>query len=204
MSRREPRLARLDPLDAAQRAAVRSAGAIGMSFVAGGAALVWGMLVVAAVLLIVRAAVLDLLGHADWSRPVVAWVERLDVSWAVPVVLGLLLLAAGSIWLGTHLSTGRMRRAGIAGAGTVTARGALLGTAIQAVLSCLSSLLLGLVTLLTGVVAFWIVAAIWVVLSIASSMLIGWAAGPMTWLSIARRQARRAAAAASPAQPFGP
>ncbi|WP_306233753.1 hypothetical protein [Agrococcus beijingensis] len=183
---------------------MRSAGAIGMSFVAGGAALLWGLVVVGIVLLIVRAAIIDLLGQADWGREVVAWAERPDLWWALPIVLALLLVAGGSIWLGTHLSAGRMRRAGVAGAGAVTARGALLGTAIQAVLSGLSSLLLGLVTLLTGVVAFWIVAAIWVVLSIASATLIGWAAGPVTWLAIARRQARRAAAAGGPAQPVGP
>ena len=84
-----------------------------------------------------------------------------------------------------------MRRAGVVGAAAVTLRGAALGTGLQAVLSTLSSWLLGLLVLLTGVVGFWIVASIWVVLSIAVSALIGWLAGPRTWLAIARRESRR-------------
>jgi hypothetical protein len=73
----------------------------------------------------------------------------------------------------------------------VTVRGAALGTGLQAVLSTLSGWLLGLLMLLTGVVGFWVVAALWVIASIAFSTLIGWLAGPRTWLAIARREARR-------------
>lgn len=195
MSRRAARPARVDPLDADQRAAVRSAGALGLSLVAAGAALLWGMVVTGVVLLVVRAIVIDLFAHVVWGGDVVAWVEGLDLRWAVPVVLALLLLAGAAIWLGVRASTGRMRRAGVVGARTVSVRGAVLGTALQALLSTLSSWLLGLVVLLTGVVGFWLVAAIWVVLSVALSTLIGWAAGPMTWLSLARRQARAIAVA---------
>lgn len=192
--KRAARAARVDPLDAVQRAAVRSAGAIGLSLVAAGAALVWGVVAVWLVLLLVRAIIIDMLRNAAWGRGVVEWVEQLDLSWAVPVVLGLLLLAGGSMWLGIRLSTGRMLRAGVVHAGAVTARGAVLGTALQAVLSTLSNWLLGLAVVLTGAVGIWIVAIIWVVLSIALSTLIGWAAGPMTWLALARREARRASA----------
>jgi hypothetical protein len=192
---RRARATRVDPLGPEQRAAVRSAGAVGLSLVGAGTALVWGLVVTGAVLLIVRAVFIDLFSHADWGAGAVAWVEQLDLWWAVPIVLGLLLAAGGSVWLGIRLSLGRMRRAGVVGAGAVTARGAVLGTALQAALSTLSSWLLGLVVLLTGGVGFWLVAAIWVVLSIALSTLIGWVAGPMTWLAIARREARRAAVA---------
>ena len=146
-----------DPLSPEQRAAAKAAGGIGLSLVAAGASLVWGLLVAA-------------------------------------IVLALVLLAVGAIALGCWLSTRRMRRAGVLGATAVTFRGAALGTGMQAVLSTLSSWLLGLLMLLTGVVGFWIVASIWVVASILVSALIGWLAGPRTWLAIARREARRAAA----------
>lgn len=183
-----------DPLSPEQRAAAKAAGGIGLSLVAAGASLVWGLLVAAVVLAILRAAVIDLFDDVEWGLAVVAWIERLDVSWLVPLVLALVLLAVGAIALGCWLSTRRMRRAGVLGATAVTFRGAALGTGMQAVLSTLSSWLLGLLMLLTGVVGFWIVASIWVVASILVSALIGWLAGPRTWLAIARREARRAAA----------
>lgn len=186
-----------DPLDAGQRAAVRAAGAAGLSLVAAGASLVWGLLVAAIVLLIVRSAVVDLFDDVEWGRPVVEWVEQLDGAPLVPLVLGLVLLAVGAMALGCWLSTRRMRRAGVPSAAAVTFRGAAIGTALQAVLSTLSSWLLGLVVLLTGVVGFWIVAAIYVVGSIVVSTVIGWLAGPRTWLAIARREARRAHARAA-------
>ncbi|MGM1029017.1 MAG: hypothetical protein ACQEWM_03980, partial [Actinomycetota bacterium] len=190
-----------DALDAGQRAAVRAAGATGLSLVAAGASLVSGLLVAAIVLLIVRSAVVDLFDDVEWGRPVVEWVEQLDGTPLAPVVLGLVLLAVGVMALGCCLSTRRMRRAGVPSAAAVTFRGAALGTALQAVLSTLSSWLLGLVVLLTGVVGFWIVAAIYVVASIVISTLIGWLAGPRTWLSIARREARRDAEAEAPPPP---
>ena len=183
-----------DPLSPEQRAAAKAAGGIGLSLVAAGASLVWGLLVAAIVLAILRAAVIDLFDDVEWGLAVVAWIERLDVSWLVPLVLALVLLAVGAIALGCWLSTRRMRRAGVLGATAVTFRGAALGTGMQAVLSTLSSWLLGLLMLLTGVVGFWIVASIGVVASILVSALIGWLAGPRTWLAIARREARRAAA----------
>lgn len=181
-----------DPLSPEQRAAVRAAGGIGLSLVAAGASLVWGLLVAALVLAILRAAVIDLFDDVEWGLTVVAWIEQLDVSWLAPLVLALVLLAVGAIALGCWLSTRRMQRAGVLGATAVTLRGAALGTGLQAVLSTLSSWLLGLLTLLTGVVGFGIVASIWVVASILVSALIGWLAGPRTWLAIARREARRA------------
>lgn len=181
-----------DPLGPQQRAAVKSAGAIGLSLVAAGASLVWGMLVAALVLVLIRALVVDLFDDVEWGRGVVDWVEQLDAGWLVPLVLVLLLLAVGTIALGCWLSTRRMRAAGVIGATAVTLRGAAIGTGLQAALSTLSSWLLGLLVLLTGVIGFWIIASIWVVLSIAVSALIGWLAGPRTWLAIARREARRA------------
>ncbi|MCH1881832.1 hypothetical protein [Agrococcus sp. ARC_14] len=174
---------------------MQSAGGIGLALVAAGASLGWGLLVAALVLLLIRSVVIDLFDDVDWGRGIVAWVEQLDPSWLVPLVLVLVLLAVGAIALGCWLSTRRMRRAGVVGASAVTFRGAALGTGLQAVLSTLSSWLLGLLVLLTGVVGFWIVAAIWVVLSIVVSALIGWLAGPRTWLAIARREARRATGA---------
>jgi hypothetical protein len=188
------RAAPADPLDPAQRAAVRSAGAIGLALVGAGASLLWGLLVSALVLAVVRAAVIDLFDDVDWGLAVVAWVEALDLSWLVPIVAVLLLLAATSIALGCWASERRMRRAGVVGATAVTARGAALGTGLQAVLSTLSSWVLGLLLLLTGVVGFWLVAGLWLVGSIAASALIGWLAGPRTWLGVARREARRAVA----------
>lgn len=195
MSPRRTRPERQDPLDPQQKAAVQSAGGIGLALVAAGASLGWGLLVAALVLLLIRSVVIDLFDDVDWGRGIVAWVEQLDPSWLVPLVLVLVLLAVGAIALGCWLSTRRMRRAGVVGASAVTFRGAALGTGLQAVLSTLSSWLLGLLVLLTGVVGFWIVAAIWVVLSIVVSALIGWLAGPRTWLAIARREARRATGA---------
>ncbi|SDS01425.1 hypothetical protein [Agrococcus carbonis] len=183
-----------DPLDATQRAAVRSAGAIGLALVGAGASLLWGLLVAALVLAVVRAAVIDLFDDVEWGLAVVAWIEALDLSWLVPIVAVLLLVAASSIALGCWASERRMLRAGVVGATVVTARGAALGTGLQAVLSTLSSWVLGLLLLLTGVVGFWIVAGLWLVGSIAASALIGWLAGPRTWLAVARREARRAAA----------
>ncbi|MGY3127360.1 hypothetical protein ACVWW9_000859 [Agrococcus sp. UYP33] len=188
-----------DPLDAGQRAAVRAAGSIGLALVAAGASLVWGLLVAAIVLLLVRSVVVDLFDDVAWGRSVVAWVEQLDGTPLAPVVLGLVLLAVGAMALGCWLSTRRMHRAGVPAAAAVTFRGAALGTGLQAVLSTLSSWLLGLLVLLTGVVGFWIVAAIYVVGSIVVSTLIGWLAGPRTWLAIARREARRAAGPEHPA-----
>lgn len=184
-----------DPLEAHQRAAVRSAGGIGLALVAAGAGLVWGLLVAALVLVLIRAAVIDLFDDVAWGLAVVEWVEQLDAGWLVPLVLALVLLAVGAIALGCWLSTRRMRRAGVVGATAVTLRGAAIGTGLQAVLSTLSSWLLGLLVLLTGVIGFWIIASIWVVLSIALSALIGWLAGPRTWLAIARREARHGIAA---------
>lgn len=190
-----------DPLDAGQRAAVRAAGATGLSLVAAGAGLVWGLLVAAIVLLIVRWSVVDLFDDVEWGRPVVEWVEQLDGTPLVPLVLGLVLVSVGAMALGCWLSTRRMLRAGVPAAAAVTFRGAAIGTALQAVLSTLSSWLLGLVVLLTGVVGFWILAAIYVVGSIIVSTLVGWLAGPRTWLAIARREARRAAAHAAAPPP---
>lgn len=192
MSARRTRPQRPDPLDPQQRAAVVSAGGIGLALVAAGAGLVWGLLAAALVLVIIRAVVVDLFDDVAWGRGIVTWIEQLDAGWLVPLVLGLVLLAVGAIALGCWLSTRRMRRAGVVGAAAVTFRGAALGTGLQAVLSTLSSWLLGLLVLLTGVVGFWIIASIWVVLSIMISALIGWLAGPRTWLAIARREARRA------------
>ncbi|GEK79931.1 hypothetical protein ABA31_12820 [Agrococcus baldri] len=183
---------RADPLEPRQRAAVQSAGGIGLSLVAAGASLVWGMLVAALVLVLIRAVIIDLFDDVAWGRAVVEWVEQIDPGWLVPLVLVLVLLAVGAIALGCWLSTRRMRRAGVVGATAVTLRGAAIGTGLQAVLSTLSSWLLGLLVLLTGVLGFWIIASIWVLLSIAVSALIGWLAGPRTWLAIARREARRA------------
>lgn len=191
MKRAEQRSVKPDPLDLQQRAAVRSAGGIGLGLVAAGASLVWGLLVGALVLVLIRAVVIDLFDDVEWGRGVIEWIEQLDAGWLVPLVLVLVLLAVGAISLGCWLSTRRMRRAGVVGATAVTFRGAAIGTGIQAVLSTLSSWLLGLLVLLTGVIGFWIVASIWVVLSVAVSALIGWLAGPRTWLAIARREARR-------------
>ena len=185
------RAVRVDVLDTAQHAAVMSAGAVGLALVAAGAALVWGLLVAALVLAILRAAVIDLFDDVEWGLAVVERVERIDLGWAVPIVVSLVLLAAGAMALGCRLSIRRMRRAGVARPVAVTLRGAAFGTALQAVLSTLSSWLLGLLTLLTGVVGFWVVAIVWVVASIAVSSLIGWLAGPRTWFAIARREARR-------------
>lgn len=189
------RAAAPDPLDAEQRSAVRRAGATGLALVGAGASLVWGLLVAAIVMLIVRSAVIDLFDDVEWGRSVVDWVEQLDVTPLAPLVLGLVLLAVGAMALGCWLSTRRMRRAGVPEAAAVTLRGAALGTALQAVLSTLSSWLLGLVVLVTGVVGFWLIAAVHVVGSIIASTLIGWLAGPRTWLAIARREARRSTAA---------
>ncbi len=186
------RAAAPDPLDAAQRAAVRGAGSIGLALVAAGASLVWALLVVAIVVLLVHALVIDLFDDVAWGRSVIEWIEQIDGTPLVAVVVVLVLVAAGAISLGCGLSTRRMRRAGVRAASAVTLRGAALGTVMQAVLSTLSSWLLGLSSLLTGVVGFWIVAAIYVVGSIIASTLIGWLAGPRTWLAIARREARRA------------
>lgn len=197
MSPRPRSAARPDPLRPEQRAAVRAAGATGLALVATGAGLAWGLLVVAVVLAVLRAAVIDLFDDREWGMAVVRWIEGLDASWLVPIVLALVLLAVGLVALGCWWSTRRMRRAGVVGAAAVTLRGAALGTGLQAVLSTLSSWLLGLLVLLTGVVGAWIVAALWVVAGAALSALIGWLAGPRTWLAIARREARRAAATAA-------
>ncbi|UOW01542.1 hypothetical protein [Agrococcus sp. SCSIO52902] len=202
MSPRPRTAARPDPLRPEQRAAVRAAGATGLALVATGAGLAWGLLVVAIVLAVLRAAVIDLFDDREWGMAVVRWIEGLDASWLVPIVLALVLLAVGLVALGAWWSTRRMRRAGVVGAAAVTLRGAALGTGLQTVLSTLSSWLLGLLLLLTGVVGAWIVAALWVVAGAALSALIGWLAGPRTWLAIARREARRATATA--AVPGGP
>lgn len=192
MSRAAARAHRPDVLDEAQRAAVRSAGAVALSLVAAGASLVWGLLAAALVVIVLRAAIIDLFDDVEWGLAVVDWIERLDASWLVPVVLVLVVLAVAAGALGCWLSTRRMRQAGVVAAAAVTVRGAALGTALQAALSTLSSWLLGLLTLLTGTLGFWLVAGIWVLASIAVSTLIGWLAGPRTWLAIARREARRA------------
>lgn len=192
--RRARRPERPDPLSPQQKAAVQSAGAVGLAFVAAGASLLWGLLVAALVLVILRAAIIDLFDGVEWGRGVIDWVEQLQPGWLAPLVLTLVLLAVASIALGSWLSTRRMRAAGVVGATSVTFRGAAIGTGLQAVLSTLSSWLLGLLVLLTGVVGFWIIASIWVVLSIIISTLIGWLAGPRTWLAIARREARKAVA----------
>lgn len=195
MSRRRARRPeRPDPLSPQQKAAVQSAGAVGLAFVAAGASLLWGLLVAALVLVILRAAIIDLFDGVEWGRGVIDWVEQLQPGWLAPLVLTLVLLAVASIALGSWLSTRRMRAAGVVAATSVTFRGAAIGTGLQAVLSTLSSWLLGLLVLLTGVVGFWIIASIWVVLSIIISTLIGWLAGPRTWLAIARREARKAVA----------
>lgn len=190
-----------DPLDAEQRTAVRRAGATGFALVGAGASLVWGLLVGALVLLILRAAVIDLFDDVEWGRgSVVRWIEQLDPTPLVPLVLALVLLAVGAMAVGCWLSTRRMQRAGVPAAAAVTFRGAAIGTALQGLLSTLSSWLLGLLVLVTGVAGFWIVVAIHVVGSIVVSTLIGWLAGPRTWLAIARREAWRthARAAAPP------
>jgi hypothetical protein len=193
------RVAVPDPLDARQRAAVRRAGAVGLTLVGVGASLVWGLLVVAIVLVVLRAAVIDLFDDVEWGLAVVAWVERLDFAPLAPFVLALVLLAVGTMALGCWLSTRRMRRAGVPAAAPVALRGAAVGIALQAVLSTLSSWLLAAVVLLTGVVGFWAVVAIHVVGSIILSTLIGWLAGPRTWLAIARREVRRLASPEDPA-----
>ena len=182
-----------DPLDPDQRAAVRRAGATGLALVGAGASLVWALLAAAIVLVVVRAAVIDLFDDVEWGLTVVEWVEQLDVAPLAPFVLGLVVLAVAAMALGCWFSTRRMRRAGVPAAAAVALRGAALGIALQAVLSTLSSWLLALVVLLTGVVGFWAIAAVHVVGSIILSTLIGWLAGPRTWLAIARREARRTA-----------
>ena len=194
---------RADPLDPAQAAAARAAGALGLPLVSAGAALVWGLLVAALVVAVLRAAVVDLFDDREWTMPVVRWVEGLDAGWLVPVVLVAVVLAVGAGALGCWLSVRRLRRGGVSDAVGVTLRGAALGTALQAVLSTLSSWLLGLLMLLGGIVAAWVVVLAWALLSIGASVLVGWVAGPRTWLAIARREARRAATAAG-APPLAP
>lgn len=182
-----------DVLDAGQRAAVRAAGATGLSLVVAGASLVWGLLVAAVALLVVRWAIVDLFSDVEWGRPVVTWVDGLyGPQLAIPALV-LVLVAVGAMALGCWRSTRRMQRAGVPAAAAVTFRGAALGTALQAVLSTVSSWSLWLVVLLTGVAGFWVVTAISVVGSIITSTVVGWLAGPRTWLAIARREARRAA-----------
>ncbi len=190
--RRARQIAPPDPLSAPQRAAVRAAGGVGLGFVAAGAGLFWGLLVAALVAAFLRWAIIDLFDDVEWGLRVVDWIEQLDPGWLVPLVLALVLVAVAAGAPGCWLSTRRMRAAGVVGAAAVTFRGAALGTGLQAVLSTLSSWMLGLLTLLTGVVGFWIIASSWVVLSIALSWLIGWLAGPRTWLALARREARMA------------
>ncbi|WP_143143723.1 hypothetical protein [Agrococcus sp. Marseille-P2731] len=171
---------------------MRAAGGVGLGFVAAGAGLFWGLLVAALVAAFLRWAIIDLFDDVEWGLRVVDWIEQLDPGWLVPLVLALVLVAVAAGAPGCWLSTRRMRAAGVVGAAAVTFRGAALGTGLQAVLSTLSSWMLGLLTLLTGVVGFWIIASSWVVLSIALSWLIGWLAGPRTWLALARREARMA------------
>ncbi|WP_413317925.1 hypothetical protein AA0Z99_12705 [Agrococcus sp. 1P02AA] len=194
--RRARRIAPPDVLSAEQRAAARAAGGLGLGFVAAGAGLFWGLLVAALVVALLRWAIIDLFDDVEWGLRVVDWIEQLDPGWLVPLVLALVLVAIAAIALGCWLSTRRMRAADVVGAAAVTFRGAALGTGLQAVLSTLSSWALGLLTLLTGVVGFWIVASLWILLSIAVSSLIGWLAGPRTWVALARREARRAHAPA--------
>lgn len=193
MSARRRATRRADPLTTAQRAAVRGAGARGLALVGAGAGLVWGLLVAALVLAVLRATVIDLFDDVAWGRGVIEWIEGIDLGALVPVVLALVLLAVGAIALGCWLSTRRMQAAGMPRAAAITFRGAALGTGLQAVLSTLSSWLLGLLVLLTGVVGFWLVAGVWLLLSMALSALIGWLAGPRTWLAIARREVAAAA-----------
>lgn len=193
MSARRRATGRPDPLTTAQRAAVRGAGARGLALVGAGAGLVWGLLAAALVLAVLRATVIDLFDDVVWGRGVIEWIEGIDLGAVVPVVLALVLLAVGAIALGCWLSTRRMQAAGMPRAAAITFRGAAIGTGLQAVLSTLSSWLLGLLVLLTGVVGFWLVAGVWLLLSIALSALIGWLAGPRTWLAIARREVAAAA-----------
>lgn len=197
------RARRPDPLDPVQAAAARAAGALGLPLVSAGAALVWGLLVAALVVAVLRAAIVDLFDDREWTMPVVRWVEGLDAGWLVPVVLVAVVLAVGAGALGCWLSVRRLRRGGVEDAVAVTLRGAALGTALQAALSTLSSWLMGLLMLLGGLVAAWVVVLAWVLLSIGASALVGWLAGPRTWLAIARREARRRATVAA-APPLGP
>ncbi|MCR8672090.1 hypothetical protein NWP09_13165, partial [Agrococcus sp. HG114] len=191
-------------LDPAQRAAVRAAGRIGLPLVSAGASLVWGLLAAALVAIVLRAAVIDLFDDVDWGLRVVAWIEALDATGLAPLVLVVVLAAVAAAAVGCWLSARRMRRAGIASAVRVTLRGAALGTALQAVLSTVSSWLLGLLVLLTGVVGAWFVAALWLLGWLAASALIGWLAGPRTWLAIARREVRRDAAGTADRSPGAP
>lgn len=198
-----------DPLSAEQRRAAKRAGGLALLLVSAGAAILWAMLAASLVAIVLRFAVLDLVRGAAFEADVERWVSQLDVGWLVPIVLALVAVAVASMAMGCWASMRRLRDGGVVDAAGVTFRGAALGTALQAVLSALSSWLLGLLTLLTGVLGFWIIASIWLVLSLSASALIGWLAGPRLWLALARRAAMRAAVHAAgpdavPRQAVGP
>lgn len=184
-----------DPLSPAQRVAAARAGGVGLALVSAGAAVVCVLLAASLVVAVLRWAIIDLFDDEAWTMPVARWVQGLDASWLAPVVLVLVLLAVAAGALGCWLSARRLAAGGVPDPVGVTMRGAALGTGLQAVLSTLSSWLLGLLVLLGGALAGWLLAVLWIALSILSSALIGWLAGPRTWVAIARRQARLAAPA---------
>ncbi|WAC67164.1 hypothetical protein OVA14_05310 [Agrococcus sp. SL85] len=187
------RARRPDPLTPAQRAAAARAGGVGLALVSAGAAVGSGLLAASLVVAALRWAIIDLFDDEAWTMPVARWVQGLDASWLVPIVLVLVLLAVAAGALGCWLSARRLAAGGVPDPVGVTVRGAALGTGLQAVLTTASSWLLGLLVLLGGALAGWLVAALWIALSVLSSALIGWLAGPRTWAAIARRQARLAA-----------
>lgn len=174
------------------RRAARSAGAIGLALFASGVNVVLAMLAVGLLLLVLRAFVLDLFGTlpGEAGADVRAWVDGIDATpIAVGAVLGVL-LAVGLGAAGVMLSMRILRAAGIEPADRITWRGCVLGTLLQLGLGAVSSWMLGLLWLLAGLLAPWLIVLISVLLSTTASALIGYFAGPGLW----RRQVRRARA----------
>lgn len=176
-------------MDPAHRRAARDAGTWGLALFAGGVNVAWLVVVLLLVLAALRSIVLEIFGTlpGEAGAAVHEWVDGLDLTLLAWLVVVALLIAVGLCWTGVAVSTRILRRAGIEPARRITVRGCLLGTLVQVGLGLVAGWMLGLLWLLAGLLAPWLIIVLSLVLSLTTSTIIGYLAGPVLWRSQVRR-----------------
>ena len=204
MAGRAPRIPR-PALPPHVRRAARDAGGWGLSLVTIGVNLVVALSVVATGVAIARWALRSLVAGSDGVEDAVdAWLASIDPTpWIVTVAIALL-VSAGLVALGASASIRILRRAGIAQAVPITWWCCGVGTLVQAALTVASSAVTALLGLLTGGLALGIVVALYLIVSTALTMLVGYVAGPRLWASRVRHVLERDAGVDAVAPPAAP
>lgn len=177
------------------RRAARDAGGWGLTLASMGATIVVALSAVATLVAIARWLLVELVAGSEGVEDAVdAWLQRIDPTpWIIMVVVALL-VAAGLVALGATASIRILRRAGVPRAREITWWCCGVGTLVQGALTIASSGVTALLGLVTGGLGVPIVVGAWLATSLALSALIGYLAGPRLWVARVRHEAERAAA----------